>query len=126
MKISPSPSFASSLVVPVGQRHVMARGRRRRTNGLDTIDQREPLTWCFVVERGKYSQPPGIGCQTMPVTDTEAYRFVAGHDGRRTADVRAHGAGDWGNALYGDWPWLIYWGPGSRNGSGNATSACCA
>jgi len=29
----------------------MARGRRRRTSGLDTRDQREPLTWYFVVER---------------------------------------------------------------------------
>jgi hypothetical protein len=26
---------------------LMAHGRRLRTNGLDTRDQREPLTWCF-------------------------------------------------------------------------------
>ena len=48
--------------------------------------------------RGKYSQAPGIGCQTMPVTDAEAYRFVADHDGRRAADVGALGAGDWSRA----------------------------
>ena len=34
----------------------------------------------------------------MPVTDAEAYRFVADHDGRRAADVRALGAGDWSRA----------------------------
>jgi hypothetical protein len=30
---------------------LMARGRRRPTDGLDTRNQREPLTGCFAVER---------------------------------------------------------------------------
>jgi aminoglycoside phosphotransferase (APT) family kinase protein len=34
----------------------------------------------------------------MSVTDAEAYRFVAGHHGRRAADIRLPGAGEWSRA----------------------------
>ena len=35
----------------------------------------------------------------MPVTDAEAFRFVAGYYGRRAAEVRALGAGEWSRAF---------------------------
>jgi hygromycin-B 4-O-kinase len=34
----------------------------------------------------------------MPMTDAEACRFVAGHYGRRAADIRLLGAGEWSRA----------------------------
>jgi hygromycin-B 4-O-kinase len=34
----------------------------------------------------------------MPITDAEACRFVAGHYGRRAADIRLLGAGEWSRA----------------------------
>jgi hygromycin-B 4-O-kinase len=34
----------------------------------------------------------------VPVTDAEAFRFVAGYYGRRAAEVRALGAGEWSRA----------------------------
>ena len=35
---------------------------------------------------------------TVPVTDAEAFRFVAGYYGRRAADVKVLGAGEWSRA----------------------------
>ena len=35
---------------------------------------------------------------TVPVTDAEVFRFVAGYYGRRAADVKVLGAGEWSRA----------------------------
>jgi hypothetical protein len=50
--MSPSPNSASGLVVPWANGTSMPHGRRERTNGLDTGDQREQLTWAYLLGAG--------------------------------------------------------------------------